>query len=245
MQPTQTELPADEADIADKNAPLQTLPYDSHEWPRERLRDRGPLSLSDAELLALLFGSGIRGANVLEIARAALSDLGSLHALANATLTELTQLPGVGPARAALLQAAVEIGRRSAGTKPLRGHRLARPSDVWTHYQARLGGLSVEEFWILGLDARHRFLFENCCARGSLTGVEVHPRDIFRQLIREGAAAAIFIHNHPSGDPEPSAQDIDLTKRMRKVGELCGVPILDHVVVAADGHVSLAARGWL
>jgi DNA repair protein RadC len=132
-----------------------------------------------------------------------------------------------------------------AGSRPERGRRLGAAAEVWTHYKARLALAPIEEFWVLGLDVRHRLIFEACIARGSLTGVEVHPREVYRPLIRVAAAAAIFCHNHPSGDPSPSRQDLELTLRLREVGELCGITLLDHVVVAAEGYVSLAERGWM
>jgi DNA repair protein RadC len=212
--------------------------------PRERLLARGPSSLSDAELLAILLGSGRQGQNVVEIAHDLLAHTGDLRALAECAEAEICALPGVGPARAAVIQAAVEVGRRVTGSRPERGRLLGNAADVWTHYRARLCASPVEEFWMLALDVRHRVLIEACVARGSLTGVEVHPRDVFRTLIRSGAASVIFCHNHPSGDPTPSRQDLDLTARLRQVGELCGIAVLDHVVVAADGFVSLSSRGW-
>ncbi|HEX7507333.1 MAG TPA: DNA repair protein RadC [Polyangia bacterium] len=212
--------------------------------PRERLLSRGPSSLSDAELLAILLGSGRQGQNVVEIAHDLLARARDLRGLAESAEAELRALPGVGPARAAVIQAAIEIGRRVTGSRPERGQHLGNAADVWTHYRARLGTSAVEEFWMLALDVRHRVLLEACVARGSLTGVEVHPRDVFRTLIRSGAASVIFCHNHPSGDPAPSRQDLELTTRLRQVGELCGIAVLDHVVVASDGFVSLASRGW-
>jgi DNA repair protein RadC len=212
--------------------------------PRERLLSRGAASLSDAELLAILLGSGRQGQNVVEIAHDLLARAGDLRALAEFAEAELTAFPGVGPARAAVIQAAVEVGRRVTGSRPERGRFLGNAADVWTHYRARLGTASVEEFWMLALDVRHRVLFESCVARGSLTGVEVHPRDVFRVLIRSAAASVIFCHNHPSGDPTPSRQDLELTNRLRQVGELCGIAVLDHVIVATDGFVSLASRDW-
>ena len=112
------------------------------------------------------------------------------------------------------------------------------------HYRARLAHLPVEEFWVLGLDVRHRVVIDRCVARGTLTSVEVHPRDTFRQLIQAGAAAALFCHNHPSGDPTPSPDDIALTARLREAGEICGIRVLDHIIVAEDGYESLAARNW-
>jgi DNA repair protein RadC len=110
--------------------------------------------------------------------------------------------------------------------------------------RARLAGAPVEEFWVLGLDVRHRVVVDQLAARGSLSGVEVHPRDVFRALIKAGVAAVIFCHNHPSGDPTPSRQDIELTARLREVGDTCGITVLDHVVVAAGGYYSLAERAW-
>jgi DNA repair protein RadC len=213
--------------------------------PRERLLARGAATLSDAELIALLLGSGRPGQNVVEVAAALLTRLGGLAGLALAEGAELRDEPGVGLARAATLQAALELGRRAVGSRPERGRRLGAAADVWAHFRARLAPTPIEEFWVLGLDVRHRLQLERCVARGCLTGVEVHPRDVFRPLIRASAAAAIFCHNHPSGDPSPSRQDLELTARLREVGELCGITVLDHVVVAADGYTSLAERGWL
>ena len=122
--------------------------------------------------------------------------------------------------------------------------RLASASDVFLHMRARLAGLPVEEFWAIAVDIRHRVLFDERCGIGSLSGVEVHPRDIFRRLIKAGAGAVIFCHNHPSGDPTPSRQDIELTGKLREVGDLCGIAVLDHVVVATSGYISFAERNW-
>jgi len=173
-----------------------------------------------------------------------LADNGGLVGLAQSSIEELCAHHGVGRARASLIQAAVELGRRSVGERPRPGRRLTSASDVWTHLRARLATSAVEEFWALALDVRHRIQSERCLARGSLTGVEVHPRDVFRPLIRSAAAAVIFCHNHPSGDPAPSRADIELTARLREVGDLCGIPVLDHVVVGWDGYASLAERNW-
>jgi DNA repair protein RadC len=202
-------------------------------------------SRSDAEVLAVLLGQGRPTGCHLDLARAVLAAAGGVSGLAEANLAELLAVRGLGPARARLVTAAVEIGRRSAGRRPERGQRLGKASEVFTHLCARLGSSGMEEFWVLGLDVRHRLIFETCVARGTLTGVEVHPREVFRPLIRAAAAAAIFCHNHPSGDPTPSRQDFDLTARLKEVGTLCGITVLDHVVVAAEGYLSLAERGWL
>ena len=169
--------------------------------------------------------------------------LGGLEGLAFASEPDLVgaSLPR---GRARLVRAAFELARQSIGARPQIGKRLAGASDVWTHMRARLSGVPVEEFWVIALDVRHRVILDEVFARGSLTGVEIHPRDIFRPLIKAGAAGVIFCHQHPSGDPEPSRADIELTTRLREVGEMCGIAVLDHVVVGASGYVSFAERGW-
>jgi DNA repair protein RadC len=215
--------------------------------PRARLEIHGVTSMTDAELLALVLGASKPGqpgsmgvATVVDLARGLLTTHGGLANLARASLHELRGNPGIGAARASAVQAALELGRRSVGERPAHGRRIASADDIWSHLRARLALLAVEEFWAVALDVRHRVLWESCLARGSLTAVEVHPRDVFRPLIRGGAAAAIFCHNHPSGDPSPSRQDLELTRRLRDVGELCGIQVLDHVVVGNEGFVSLA-----
>ncbi|HET6282543.1 MAG TPA: DNA repair protein RadC [Polyangia bacterium] len=212
--------------------------------PRERLAACGSQSLSDVELLAILLGAGRPGTSALDLASVVLAGFGGLGGMAQATERELCAHPGIGPARASVVQAAVEIGRRSVGERPKRGQKLTAAADVWSYFRARLAHAPIEEFWALALDVRHRVQNESCLARGSLTGVEVHPRDVFCPLIRTSAAAVIFCHNHPSGDPTPSRQDIALTTRLREVGELCGISVLDHVVVGWEGYTSLADRGW-
>lgn len=212
--------------------------------PRERLVACGATQLSDQELLALVLGSGTAGRSAIDVAGALLAASGDLAGIAQASLEELRAQRGIGVARASLIQAAMEIGRRAVGERPKPGRRLASASDVWSHLRARLAMSEVEEFWALALDVRHRIQSERCLARGSLTGVEVHPRDVFRPLIRSAAAAVIFCHNHPSGDPTPSRQDVELTARLREVGELCGIAVLDHVVVGWEGFASLAERNW-
>jgi DNA repair protein RadC len=212
--------------------------------PRERLTALGAGQLTDGELLAILFGTGTRGASAIDLAVTLLRGVGGLGGLLGATPHELAGFGGIGPARASLVAAALELGRRAFAGRPVRGQRLAGASEVWTYFRTRLAPLSVEEFWALSLDVRHRVQSEHCLARGSLTGVEIHPRDVFRPLIRQGTAAVIFCHNHPSGDPAPSRADIELTARLREVGDLCGIPVLDHVVVGWEGYASLAERNW-
>ncbi|HEY0710491.1 MAG TPA: DNA repair protein RadC [Polyangia bacterium] len=205
----------------------------------------GTSGISDLEVVATLLGHGRPRAAHFARAQEVLVAVGGLSGLGETTQAELVRTPGLGPAVGSTLAAALELGRRTAGRRPARNRRLATAPDVYEHYRARLGGTLVEEFWALGLDVRHRLIFETCVARGSLTGVEVHPRDVYRPLIRAAAAAVIFCHNHPSGDPSPSRQDLELTARLKEVGTLCGITLLDHVVVGSEGYVSFAERGWL
>ncbi len=196
-----------------------------------------PIADSTVRLVAELVGTTSRRAT--EILRA----LGGIQGIAYATEATL-EAAAIPPGRARLVHAAFALARLSIGQPPQRGQRLTGSSDVWTHIRARLAGQPVEEFWAIALDVRHRVLFDTPLARGSLTGVEIHPRDVFRPLIKAGAAAVIFCHNHPSGDPSPSRADVELTARLREVGELCGIAVLDHVVVGFDGYASLSERGW-
>jgi DNA repair protein RadC len=124
-----------------------------------------------------------------------------------------------------------------------RGPRMAGSAEVWAHMRD-IERVAVEELWVLALDVRHRLISRTMCSRGTLTGVDGHPRDVFRPLIMIGAAAAIIVHNHPSGDPTPSRADIDFTQRLRDVGDLVGIPLLDHVIIGADGYTSLCERNW-
>ena len=212
--------------------------------PRERLHERGVESLDDAELLALLLRTGARGRPALELARALLGGAG-LHGLARALPAELERQPGVGPAKAATLLAALEVARRLAQRRLDTGDAIRGPEDVFRHFHARLRDAPHEQFHLLLLDGRHRLLREVMASRGTLTASLVHPREVFRPALREGAAALVVAHNHPSGDPAPSGEDREVTRRLVQAGALLGVPLLDHVVVAERGWVSLREQGEL
>ncbi len=201
--------------------------------------DSGPAygpRVEELGLLAELVG-GLGAARLVE-------RFGGLRAIALASDVELREA-GLTALMLRRLRAAFELGLRTAGASASGGVRLGSGAEVGRYFGARLALTEVEEFWALALNARHRIVAEFMVSRGSLTGVEVHPRDAFKMLIRVGAAAAIFCHNHPSGDPSPSRQDIELTGRLREVGELCGITVLDHVVVAGPLWTSIAERGWL
>lgn len=203
------------------------------ERPRERLLQAGREALSDVELVALVIGGD------LGCAATVVRGLGGARGIHRAVLGELLLLPGVGVARACQLLAALELGRRAQGASEDLGAPLRTPADGVARFRD-MTLLEQEELHVIGLDSRHRQITRFVAARGSLNAVHVSTRDVFRRLLREGAAAAIVAHNHPSGDPAPSPADLDLTHRLRAAGELVGVPLLDHLVIGCQGFHSFA-----
>lgn len=213
--------------------------------PRERLLQQGPEALSDAELLALLLRTGAAGEGVIDAAADLLRARGGLTGLARSIAPELLRSRGVGPAKAASLLAAFELGRRIAGRRLREGTTFRDPADVFAHFHPRLRDASQERFAIVLLDGRHRVLREEVISLGTLTASLVHPREVFRPALRACAAGLILVHNHPSGDPSPSAEDREVTERLAAAGELLGVRVLDHVIVAERGYCSLREEGLL
>lgn len=208
------------------------------ERPRERLLAHGAEPLASHELLGLVLGTGVAGASASDLGRRLLDDAGGLLALSRAEPRELASIHGIGVARATRLAAAFQLGKRAAA-EPLPDLILRGPGDVHRFLQPLLRGLLQEVFIVIALDARNAIVQHLEVARGCLTGVDVHPREVFRPLIRLAAAAAVVAHNHPSGDPQPSDSDLLVTRRLRRAGALVGIPILDHVVVGADGYASI------
>ena len=211
--------------------------------PRERLWIDGPRTLGNDELLALVLRTGTPGQSARQVAERLLDARGSILALACAAPAELRHLRGVGPAKAASLMAAFELGRRLAARPLERGAPVRGPADVHGHFHARLREATQEEFHVLLLDGRHRVLRDALVSRGTLTASLVHPREVFREALREPAAAVVLMHNHPSGDPTPSGEDWQVTRRLARAGELLGIPVIDHVVVADGGWASLRETG--
>ncbi len=210
-----------------------------------RLRDRlctyGGGGLGDAELVALLLG----GAAALDGARAVAERYPTLEDLGRAPPDELASLPGVGPAGATRLRAAFELARRAAAEDAPRGRPVSTPADARAVLAPHLLGHDREHFVVCGLDARHRVRLVHTVAVGTLAYVDVHPREVFRPLVRAGAFAAIVGHNHPSGDPTPSEDDLRLTRRLEEAGRLVGIALLDHLVFGGGAAVSLRERGLL
>lgn len=215
------------------------------ERPREKLLRRGSAVLSDAELLALFLGSGLRGSDAVSSARRLLQEHGPLRQLLERSPTELTRLRGIGPARACALAAALEIGQRFLAAGLQRGELLDDPLAAGRYFAQRLRGLPHEVFAVLFLDTRHRAITFEELFRGTVDGAEVHPREVVRQAIRHNAAAVIVGHNHPSGNGEPSAADRAITLRLKQALGLVDIRLLDHFIIGDGPPVSMAARGWV
>jgi DNA repair protein RadC len=207
--------------------------------PRERVYENGPDALGDSELVALLLGSGTRTANVQATATELVVRAGGLAPLSRASARELAQVIGVGAARATRVVAAFELGRRAL-ERAWRRERIARPEDIYRIVATRLSCLAQERFLVVGMDVRNQLLDVVECARGTVAGVEVHPREVFRPLVRMAAAGGVVVHNHPTGDPTPSDEDVELTRRLRDAGRLIGIPIIDHIVIGDGSFRSIA-----
>jgi DNA repair protein RadC len=213
------------------------------ERPRERLARHGPGALSNRELLAIVLGTGTRRESVLDVAERLQS--AGLHELAARSLPELSSERGIGGAKAARLLAALELGARVASQSGASAPTLRTPEAAARHLLARYSARPVETFGLLALDVRHRLRREAVISVGCLTSSLVHPREVFQEAVLARAAAIVLFHNHPSGDPEPSADDLALTRRLAAAGSLMGIEVLDHLVLGAGRYVSLKQRGAL
>jgi DNA repair protein RadC len=222
-------------------APVPDPPAPARPRARERLRATGAGALPDSDLIALVLGSGTAGRGVARLGRA----------LARRTPAELStwsterwmHVAGIGPARAAALVAAFELGRRAV-ERPLASAAIRGPEDVLAQVRD-LARARKEHFVVLLLNARHELQARETVSVGSLNASIVHPREVFLPAITQSAASVILVHNHPSGDPEPSEEDVSITRRLVQVGEMVGIGVLDHVIVAARGVVSLRSREML
>ena len=212
------------------------------ERPRERLLRTGTVTLGDKELLALLIGTGVRERPALEVAADLMRRSGGIAGISRASPRELALINGIGAAGAARIAAAFELGRRAVD---LAHHRqaMASPEDVYRVLSPRFAGVTQELFLAVGVDIRNGLLDVVEVARGSVASVEVHPREVFRPLIRMAAAGAVLVHNHPTGDPTPSREDVELTRRLRQVGRVIGIPIVDHVIIGDRQFCSICE--WL
>lgn len=209
------------------------------ERPRERLLAHGVQALSAQEVLALVLGRGVRGESVMITAQRLMSKFGNFRAMAEATPEELASIKGIGPAKAAQLKAAFELGKRADIPLPLASNSLRSPTDVVAEMRAKLKGKKKEHFWVVLLNTRNQVIRKAEISIGSLNASIVHPREVFKEAVTASAASVILVHNHPSGDPQPSQEDIELTRRLVQAGEMIGVSVLDHIIVCDERHSSL------
>ena len=225
-------------------APRRVCDLPAEDRPRERLARLGPTALSNRELLALLVGSGSRRASALAVAEDLLLGAG-LRGLGARSLADLEDAPGMGRAKATRVLAALELGARLASEGRGPAASLRTPQASARYLLPRYAARPVETFGLLALDVRHRLKHEAVISVGCLTSSLVHPREVFKEAVGARAAAIILFHNHPSGDPEPSAEDVALTRRLASAGTLMGIEVLDHLVLGAGRFVSLKERGVL
>ncbi len=220
---------------------LKDLPEDLK--PRERLYKLGPEVLSNREILAILLRTGTKGENVLELAERILIEAGGLIGLARLSVHELEQVHGIGPAKAAQVKAALELGKRSISADPVTRPVINSPSDVADLVMEEMRSLDREHFRIMHLSTRNNVLGISAVSVGSLNSSIVHPRECFKEAIRRNANSVILLHNHPSGDPTPSREDLDITRRLTEGGKILGIEILDHVIIGEKRYVSLKEQG--
>src|SRR5262245_34876177 len=213
------------------------------ERPREKLLFSGEPALTHEELLAVVLGSGHRGVSVLALARDVLARAGGLLGLAELDARELARLPGIGASLACRLVAALALGRRALESPLTRRLELATPRQVFQHLSRRTRGLKKEIFYALYLDGKNRCLREEVVSQGTLEASLVHPREVFRTAIRTAASGVIVAHNHPSGDPTPSPEDLEVSHRLLRCGRLLGIRLVDHVILGSRTYVSLRESG--
>ena len=230
-------------DYASRRPSIKEWP--ESERPRERLLSQGEEHLSDSELLAIIIGGGTPKESALGLAKRLLTRFGGLRRLAQCTSAQLGSLPGIGPAKVARIRAALAIARRFATERVPAGMAVEGSRQLFMHFHERFQGLNKETFTTILLDTKHRMLGEEQVAVGSLSESVVHPREVFKRAIAESAAAVIFVHNHPSGNPDPSPQDRTLTRRLCEAGRLVGIRVLDHLIIGRDCYFSFAEEGLL
>ncbi len=213
------------------------------ERPRERLARLGPQSLSNAELIAILLRVGVRGENAVQVGQRLLQTFNGLGGLHRAAFEEVCAQHGIGEAKAAQIKAAIELGRRLTLESPEEQPVITSPADAARLVQYEMSALEQEELRVLLLDTRNRVQKISTVYRGSLNSSQVRVGEVFKEAIRSNAAAIIVVHNHPSGDPSPSPEDVAITRAIREAGKLLDVKVLDHLVIGRGRFVSLKERG--
>lgn len=229
--------------MKEQNAAYRIMDLDEAERPRERLAKLGPQALSNAELLAILLRVGVPGENAVQVGQRLLQDLDGLPGLHRAALEEVCSQHGIGPAKAAQIKAAIELGRRLAVQTPEERPAIHSPAEAAELVRYEMGALEQEHLRVMLLDTRNRVLDTVEVYIGSLNSSQVRVGELFKPAIRRGAAAVIVVHNHPSGDPTPSPDDVAVTRAIVQAGKLLDIDVLDHLVIGRGRFVSLKERG--
>jgi len=234
---------------------MSSRPYELREtikkWPeedrpREKLSTRGADFLADSELLAIIIGSGSRKKNALDLARSLLNKFDNLAGIESASMDEICSVHGIGLGKATSLKAALELGRRfTSSSASVKSYPIRTAEDVYTLYIASMKNRKKEIFSVMLLNAKNRLIKTVTISEGALTGTIVHPREVFNPAIRESANSVVFTHNHPSGDPEPSNEDIALTRRLVDAGNIMGIRVVDHLIIGDNRYYSFADNDML
>ncbi|MCF6092705.1 DNA repair protein RadC [Microaerobacter geothermalis] len=215
------------------------------ERPRERLMEKGPEALSNAELIAILLRTGSNNQSAISLAQQILEEREGLRGLAEMSFHDLTQWKGVGPAKAVQVVAGIELGKRLAKALPESRYTIRSPHDAAQYMMDELRFAQQEHFVVLFLNTKNQVIGKKIVFIGSLNASIVHPREVFREAIRRSSASLICLHNHPSGDPTPSREDIQVTKRLKEAGEIMGIELLDHIVIGDGNFISLKEKGYI
>jgi DNA repair protein RadC len=229
----------------DKESSFTVRDLPMQERPRERLQKFGPEALSAQELLALVIGRGIPKKSVMSIAQELLTRFGNVKAISQATIEELSQIKGIGLAKAAQIKACFELGRREELEPELKNFDIKDPAAVVKAIRASIKDKAKEHFKLILLNPRNKIIRISTISIGTLNASLVHPREVFQDAIVHSAASVVLAHNHPSGDPEPSEDDIKITKKLVESGKILGIDVIDHIVVGKNSFLSFKERGLI
>ncbi|WP_222599191.1 RadC family protein [Aquibacillus kalidii] len=225
------------------NVMMKNIP--KQDRPRERLIKAGPTNISNQELLAILLGTGTKEESVSELSQRVLMHFEGLNLLRDSTIEELVAIKGIGPVKAVVILAAIELGKRMHQLKPQEKYVIRSPEDGADYVMEEMRILKQEHFVVLFLNTKNQVIHRQTIFIGSLNASIVHPREVFREAVKRSAASIICAHNHPSGDPSPSQEDIHVTKRLAECGKMIGIELLDHLVIGDHKFVSLKEKGYL
>lgn len=227
------------------NSTIMIRDVPKEDRPRERLLNYGAHHLSNQELLAILIGSGTREESVMDLSNRILMHFEGVNLLSDATIEELTAIKGIGPAKGVSILAAIEIGKRINRYRPQERYVVRSPKDGADYVMEEMRGLHQEHFVVLFLNTKNQIIHRQTLFIGSLNASIVHPREIFREAVKRSSASIICVHNHPSGDPTPSKEDIHVTRRLVDSGKMIGIELLDHLIIGDRKFISLKEKGYL